>query len=46
MVRTTSVFKLVHVDTTHIIFIGINGVTGFNNLTDNYFRYYYINICV
>ena len=33
MVRATSVFELVYVDTVHIIFIGIDGVIGFRGFT-------------
>ena len=33
-------------DTAYIIFIDINNIIDFNGLTNNYFRYYYINIYV
>ena len=46
MVRVISIFKLVYADIAYIIFIDINGVTNFNNLINNYFRYRYINIYV
>ena len=46
IIRVTSIFKLVYTDTAHIIPIGINGATGFNDLTNNYSRYYHINIYI
>ena len=46
MARATSTFELVHADTAHIISIGIDGATGFSDLTDNYSRYRHIDIYV
>ena len=39
MIRVLSIFKLVHTNTIYIILNGINDITGFNSLTNNYSRY-------
>ena len=46
MTRALSIFELVHVDTVYITSNGINGATGFSNLTDDYSRYWNIDINV
>ena len=46
MIRVTSIFKLVHVDTAYITPISIDGATDFSDLINNYSRYHHIDICV
>ena len=46
MARVIFVFELIYINTAHIIFIGIDGVTGFSGFIDDYSRYRYINICI
>ena len=46
MTRVLSIFKLVYMDTTHITPNNINNTTGFNILTNNYLKYWNININV
>ena len=46
MVRATSIFKLVHTDTTYITLISIDNAINFNNLINNYSKYRHINIYI
>ena len=44
MIKTLFVFKLVYVDTIYIILNNINDIIEFNNFTNNYLKYWNINI--
>ena len=44
MIRVLFIFKLIHTNTVYIIPNGINNIIGFNNFTNNYLKYWNINI--
>ena len=44
MIRVLFIFKLVHADTVYIISNNINNVMGFSSLTNDYLKYWNIDI--
>ena len=46
MIKIIFIFKLIYMNTTHIISININSIIDFNNFTNDYSRYHHINIYI